>query len=338
MLQRAGVLVVVVMTALLAACSSGSGGEASGALQPPGTPLPAGFVVPEGSRLVGTVFPYPDDIQGIKAQALVVVDRDPVAVYDRFVAQGRRLGIPLFGSGAMIDESFGVCSLHRTDGQFPLLGWSTPPPSAAALRPRTEPPTTSSAPLTPRTTLDPATARLLLCSGRAMLPGGGSMSLDVSWGGVSRHALITVWRSPNVGAFIGPDAGVAKAPSPATLPPQSDPPAATEPGTEFGEENNAFESGYRRFELEPGSRVAADFSGFNVQFSAVLEIDGDAGKVMRGYAEQLFAGSGKAPDVRHAQTAQGEVLIVESGPFGGGGASLITDPTGHWLFLQASSD
>ena len=56
-------------------------------LQPPGTPLGSGVKVQDGSRLVGRVFPAVDSFgsgSSVGWQALLVVDGDPVEVWNRY--------------------------------------------------------------------------------------------------------------------------------------------------------------------------------------------------------------------------------------------------------------
>jgi hypothetical protein len=109
-------------------------------------------------------------------------------------------------------------------------------------------------------------------------------------------------------------------------------------GIPFGDSNDAFEPGYRRFRLVAGSRVVADVSGFGgAQMVTVLRIDGDPARVLRGYARQLGRG-GRTPMVRRVPTAAGTVLTVSNGPIGGGSATLSTDFSGRWLLIRANSD
>jgi hypothetical protein len=60
------------------------------AVHGPGTELGDGFEVPEGARLVGRVFPDPQDAHGWSATLLL--DGDPMAVYNSLTAQARAAG------------------------------------------------------------------------------------------------------------------------------------------------------------------------------------------------------------------------------------------------------
>lgn len=72
---------------------------------PPGTPLGAGFVVAEGSTLVGPVSPVTLPITrgvagtGVRWQALLWVSDDLPTVVDRYLAQGEALGLRWVGVG-----------------------------------------------------------------------------------------------------------------------------------------------------------------------------------------------------------------------------------------------
>ena len=277
-----------------------------------------GFVVAPGSQLVGPVFTYPDQIQGSHSVAVMVLDHDPLAVYDEYVAQARRLGALLPASGTLGPGGYGTCTAAVADRDEPIE------------------------------TADPNQARSVGCVGGGTFPGReGSVQLHTRWGGPSHHVMLEVYRLSATGN-AGPqaDPGAARAPLFVPLPKVSDRPSVSRTGAPFGGENNAFDSGYRRFRLEPGSRVVADVTGMFDQVVIVLRVDGNAEKVMAGYAKQLGRGGyqrplvpdGSTPQVRHVKTRQGEVLMVENGPTGGGAASLITDPTGHWILIRASSD
>lgn len=298
---------VVFVVLLFTACSS-SGEDAPSVESPPGTRLHAGFVVAKGSRLVGPVFSIPSDGFGPSWVALMNIERDPLAVYDGYVAQARRLGIPLPGSGTSPPyETPATCHLVVDDHWAPVG------------------------------TTEPATADSVTCLGTGLLrEGKGSVLLQSTWGGASHHAMLEIFADPIMGSGRD-DLGTERAAALVPLPKVADGLSASKPGEPFGLSNDAFEAGYRRFTLEAGSRVVADVTGLTDANVIVLRVDGDAQRVMAGYARQLGKG-GTTPRVRHERTPDGEVLAVDNSPEGGGAASLITDPTGRWLLIRANSD
>lgn len=331
--QAAG---VVLLALIAGACSSSSSTGAVPPPRPPGTALTDGFVVAEGSKLVGPVFSYPDGEQrGVASRAILTIDRDPVQVYDEYVAQARRQGILIRGSGTTDVDGLDTCMLLLPDGSSArraapgTVKAETPPLSSGTTgAPDTPTPTFTAAPLTfPGS----GAATRLDCIGGGRRSGADPVTAGVqlSWGGSSHHAVLSV--GSNIVLRLN-DLGDARAVPPTRLPTVSDADLATEPGESFGKKNDAFDDGYRRFSLEDGSRVAAEVDGFTV-----LRIDGDPRAVMEGFAAQL-GGSGRAPAVREQSTRRGKVLTVESSPSGGGAAFLLTDPSGHWLLIETSSD
>lgn len=287
---------------LLTGCDS-SGDELGVPVpQPPGTALTDGLVVAPGRHLIGPVFRYPDAAsRGVQTRAIAGIDRDPVRVYDEYVAQARRLGIMIRGSGTDL-SGLRTCALVF--------------------------PESTNAPLD---SPDASDASRLRCQGAAIRPGADetTVAVEVAWGGRNRHAVISTDTSF---PLVIDDAGDERAMTPAHLPRLEDTPLATRPGTPFGTRNNGFDSGYRRFILEPGSRVVAETDTFSLSY-----IDGDERSVVQAYANQLGSG-GSAPEVREEPTSGGDVLVVENGPLGGGAAYLLTDPGGRWLLIETSSD
>lgn len=92
---------------------------APGALLPPGTALNDGFVVAEGSALVGAVFPIlRAPVQGVPLSgwtAQLVVDADPIAVFNAYVGQARALGYAMRGD----------CYVQRSgNGDVELRGYT----------------------------------------------------------------------------------------------------------------------------------------------------------------------------------------------------------------------
>lgn len=306
MLRRA--LGVVFVVLLFTGCSSSSD-DVVRVESPPGTRLHAGFVVAPGSRLIGPVFVFSiDNGLGPSWLALMDIRRDPLAVYDDYVAQGRRLGIPLPGSGTSARFAApATCHLVVKDHWAPVG------------------------------TTDPATADSVACYGAGLLrEDKGSVVLQSTWGGASHHAMLEIFQSPVEGEGLA-DLGTERAAKLVPLPQVADRPLVSEPGAPFGIAHNAFEVGYRRFTLEPGSHIVADVTGMTDGLVVVLRVDGDAQKVLAGYARQLGKG-GTTPRVRRERTPDGEVFAVDNSPEGGGHASLLTDPTGRWLLIRANSD
>ena len=116
-------------------------------------------------------------------------------------------------------------------------------------------------------------------------------------------------------------------------------PTFARPGTPFGSRNNAFRRGYRRFRLEPGSRVLADVQlPLSTNQLAVLQIEGSAETVLARYAAQL-ARPGGAPAVkRTALPGGGAILEFGYSPEGGGAAWLRTDRTQRYFTIVYNSD
>jgi hypothetical protein len=242
------------------------------------------------------------------------------------------------GSGTTDTDGLDTCTLLLPDGSAARPTPPAPPGSDKA----TTPPLRvgrSSAPdaPTPTYTAAPLTfpgseaATRLDCIGGGRRAGADPVTAGVqmSWGGSSRHAVLSV--GPNIVLRFN-DLGDARATPPARLPTVSDADLATEAGESFGRRNNAFDDGYRRLSLEDGSRVAAEVDGYTV-----LHIDGDARAVMKGYAAQLGTG-GRAPAVLEHSTRRGKVLTVANSPDDGGSAFLLTDPSRQWLLIATSSD
>jgi hypothetical protein len=302
---------------LVAACSGASdapsGGSASGA---PGTPIADGFVVADGGHEVGPTFHYRrGDETGWRAVIELDEDiADPIGAYDTYVAQARRLGYPVGGSGTSILVNLTACELELTGRSVPLGE------------------------------VDPSTAVGLTCNGGARSASdiNTSVSIAMRWGGTAHHLVLE--QTHFVSQFPTgplPDLGDAHAPRPTSLPS-----IATDPtpkvGDLFGVKNDAFGDGpYRRFRLERGSEVATEADRLGGDFVAVLHLTDDAKTVMQRYAEQLGPDSevrGNVPTVKAVMTSAGSVLAIDFSPLGGGGATLFTDPGGKWLIIQAVSD
>jgi len=137
-----------------------------------------------------------------------------------------------------------------------------------------------------------------------------------------------------------PDAGFVQA-GPHRVPAIAHRRLVQKPGTPFGAKNNAFAAGYRKFHLEPGSRLAAP-EAFNIEeydFIAVLQVEGDPMTVMKGYARQLGVEVQTLTDspLTPGTPAQ-PVLFIANEPEGGGYGTLINDPSGKWIMVKTQSD
>jgi hypothetical protein len=333
--QAAGVVLVAL---LVGACGSTSSSGAVPSPRPPGTAITDGFVVAPGSKLVGPVFSYPwTETRDATSRAILTVDRDPVQVYDEYVAQARRQGILIRGSGTTDVDGLDTCTLLGADGSPVRPTSPTPPGSAKATTPPARVGRDTDAP-TPTFTAAPLTfpgsgaAARLTCVGGGRRAGADppvTAGVQMSWGGSSHHVVVSV--GPNVVLRLN-DLGDERATPPTHLPKVADADLATAPGESFGQRNDAFEDGYRRLSLVSGSQVAAEVGGFTV-----LHVDGDARAVMEGYAAQLGKG-GHVPAVLEQPTTRGKVLTVANSPSGGGSAYLLTDPSRRWILVETSSD
>jgi hypothetical protein len=328
-------LTVVAGVALLAACTSSSSPTAETVPAPkgPGTPLFDGFEVAAGSRLVGPVFTTPKgDGFGESSTAIVAVERDPVAVYDAYAEQARRAGFTMPGSAVVrpytpptcgfMFEAFGPVAIGSRDRNGPSPAVSITDPGA--------PPGTTMSTVAPAVVASPPDATALRCGASVGRADGSpsSVAIDLRWGGTQQHAVL----ESRPGLELSDDSPDSRVPTPSPLPPLRPLKLATKAGELFGTRNNAFDSGYGRFVLEKGSRVVAE-----VPDRSLLFLDGDAHEVLEGYARQL-GGRREPPPVQRKATSKGDVLVVENGPLGGGGAVLLTDPSRRWLLVYTTSD
>jgi hypothetical protein len=263
-----------------------------------------GLRVAPNSRLAGGVFDRP--LSG-GWTAMLEIERDPIGVYDNYVAQARRLGVPVPGSGARVNE----CD---------------PNPDAS---------TPTSRKCRDYRLICFGDNAQLICDGGAS--GGPSHPLGVHitlmWGGDTRHALLTVTHTKPDDA--GPHMSAAKRTTP--LPPLAVRPAihGGRPGMKFGIPNNALNHGYRCFVLEEGSRVLADAPALD---RVILQIDGNPEEVLGRYASQL-ANPDPAPEIERTRIPDGgTVLQVSYGPESGGAAMLKTDRTHRYLEIEYVSD
>jgi hypothetical protein len=283
------------------ACSSESHPSLSSAAA--GSALRDGFVVARNAHLVGAVF---DNAAQKSWTAVLDIDRDPVGVYDNYVDQARRLGVPMPRSGA-----------RRTAGCKPQ-----PNRPERTVCPEFGPPCSSS-----RT--------LLTCVGNNAGGRRAPFAVDISleWGAETRAAMLTVTHFN--GVRDAPPLGTESRAAESVIPAPHERPLARMPGRPFGTENDAFERGYRRFELEPGSRVIAEAPALGL---AILEIAGDATAVLARYATQL-ATPATPPKVAVTRlSGGGSVLSVAYGPEAGGAAALLTDATHKYVMVTWSSD
>ena len=260
-------------------------------------------MVARNAHLVGAVF---DNVARKSWTAVLEIDRDPVGVYDNYVDQARRLGVPMPRSGA-----------RRVAGCKPQ-----PNHPERTVSPEFGPPCASS-----RT--------FLTCDGNNA---GGrrapvAVDLSIKWGAETRVAVLTVTHFK--GVRDAPPLGTEQRAAESVIPRPRERPTTSTPGRPFGTATDAFERGYRRFELEPGSRVIVDAPALSL---AVLEITGDVTKVLSRYATQL-ATPERPPKVTVARLSDGgTVLSVEYGPDGGGAAELLTDAAHKYAMVTWSSD
>lgn len=310
MRRRAALLSAIV---LIAAC--GCSGESASRRTPratrsAGTALGDGFVVAPGSRLIGTVFHQPVEQGGTRSwTALLIVDRDPIEVYDAYVAQARSLGILMNGSGVVRDK-FPTCEFLGAD-QYPAA--------------------------------DPASATTITCSGTGTQVKTGtrlSGGLSLRWGDKTHHALLTVRRGRATNSSTNlPDPGDTKLSTSARVPKISDRRSTPTPGDNFGIGTNGFNASYGDVVLERGSRLAAPeaIAIERFDFVAVLRIDRDVEQVLSAYARQLSYE--RALSVQHVETGRGKgALMVSVAPSGGGAGELLSDSSGHWVLVSALSD
>jgi hypothetical protein len=292
-----------------------------------------GLEVAANSRLVGPVFTNPKSGDfGETSTAIITVARDPVGVYDAYADQARRAGFSMPGSAVtrpyslptcgFFFEAFGPVAIGARGRSGPSLASSLVDPGAPA--------GTTMSTVAPVVVASPPDATSLQCRASGGRAGGepAGVAIDLRWGGTGHHAVLESLSS----AELVDDPPASRVPTPSGLPQVRPVKLATEPGEPFGTRNNAFDTGYRRFLLEKGSRVVAE-----VPYRSVLFLDGDAHEVLEGYARQL-GGRGKAPQIERRRTSKGDVLVVEHGPVGGGGAVLLTDPSQRWLLVYATSD
>jgi hypothetical protein len=310
--MKRAISALVVLLLAIGAAGAAHAAEPGRATRPMRSALADGFEVVPGTRLVGTVFQKPTRTGLNQWTALLLVDRDPVGVYDAYVAQARKLGIPLPGSGAVRSwDGWIPCNLDLGNRTMPLG------------------------------TVDPIDAEALECYGFAAAVDANIETyaqLSVRWGGATHHAYLTVSHAPRSSDYATEDAGAARIEPPAQLPKRSRQRSAKEPGETFGAPNDGFYLAYKRPRLEVGSRLAAPeaFSIASKDFVAVLRIDGDVDRVLRRYARQLGGGE---TVVQHASTIDGEaVAFLITAPFGGGSGEMLADPTGRWVLVQTESD
>ena len=344
-------------------------------LLPPGTVLPDGFVVAPGTRLIGAAFPSSEADANVGWEALLLIDRDqdPIEVYDAYVQQARDLGFLFRGSGVVegyrgIRNPIGsTCSFLKGKGPRELSpraaatetadvircssyegridapdfftvanlavqwgrpdGSPDPPARHVSLSVNHEPPAGP-----PEPTVTPSDMGCVETSfpchpkecieGPEYCPpdGAGTLILD-----------------PNLGA----DLGFVRA-GPHRVPAISHRRLVQTPGTPFGAKNSAFTARYRRFHLEPGSRLAAPeaFGIDGLDFAAVLHIEGDPTTVMRRYARQLGVKVETLTDspLTPGTPAQPVLLIASEPGNAGDEGTLITDPSNKWIMVKAQSD
>jgi hypothetical protein len=330
---------------VIAACSS-AGDGATPKPKGPGTALFDGLTVAAGSHLVGPVFTEPaESPDGEQSIAVVSIDRDPVAVYDAYAREARQAGFLVGGSGTVWPFGEATCGFVFPDGLRTPFDAPEPKPLApgsvaASTTAGSNAPTTTTRTVAPVRASTPSMATAIACSGAARRANTTeTLRIESTWGAIvgsppTRHVLIAAGTQP---LFAPLSVGDARVPTPTGLPTVSTP-YATRAGEPFGTKNNAFDSGYARFTLAAGSRVVAELPD-----RTLLYLDGNTREVLAEYARQLGqggepGGNQGTPPIEEAVTSHGTVLTVENGPSGGGGARLLTDPSGRWLLIKTSSD
>jgi hypothetical protein len=262
-----------------------------------------GLRVAPNSRLAGAMFERPGQSGW---WAILEIERDPIGVYDNYVTQARRLGVRLPGSGAQVRVCDGMGFTTTTSNKCHDEG--------LACR---------------------AFSDGLFCAAGAV--GGPSnplgVRIELAWGADTRHIVLTVSHATQEGA--DPHMIAERRTTP--LPPIAVRPAVHggRPGMRFGVPNNALNRGFRRFVLEPGSRLLADAPAFD---RVILQIDGNAEEVLGRYAAQLADPDAAPPVKTTALPGGGAVLEVSYGPESGGAAMLRTDRTQRYLEVEYVSD
>jgi hypothetical protein len=321
-------------------------------LLPPGTVLPDGFVVAPGTRLIGAAFPSSYANVGWEALLLIDRDQDPIEVYDAYVQQARDLGLLLPGSGVVEGTDGGgnplgsPCTFSRGENLQELSPRAAATETADVIECRSYATRVDSPDLT-------TTANLSVRWGRqdgSPDPPARHVHLSVShdpppvierydWEtdeGFNRRRL----EEEAAPVAVPVDPGFVQA-GPHRVPSIAHRRLVQKPGTPFGAKNNAFAAGYRKFHLEPGSRLAAP-EAFDIEeydFVAVLQVEGDPMTVMKGYARQLGVEVQTLTDspLTPGTPAQ-PVLFIANEPEGGGYGTLITDPSGKWIMVKTQSD
>ncbi len=304
MTKRTFVAVALVAIGLCVPGCSGGGGKESA------TTLPFGFVVARNSHLVGGVF-WADETW----TAVLDIERDPVGVYDAYVAQARKLGVPLPGSGAQL--------------KFGPLGCQPTPPGTKT--PVGEQPCFEGGggPCAVRRTV-------FRCDARTV--GGNLKRIDltasVDWGDGTRVIVLSARAAAQGSTPLFPRGGTARFVGPVPESPARAP--LSTPGRPFGARNDASQRGYRRFTLEPGSRVITDAPE---SLFAVLEITGDAQEVLTRYARQLAAPDDKVAKVSVKHVAVGGTYFAFGyGALTGGYATFTTDVSHKYARVTWWSD
>ena len=313
-------------------------------LLPPGTVLPDGFVVAPGTRLIGAAFPSTYAKVGWEALLLIDRDQDPIEVYDAYVQQARDLGLLLPGSGGGGDPVASTCHFLQGKNLQEMSPYAAATDTADVIECRSYTTRIDSPELA-------TTANLAVRWGQQ----------DGSSYPPARHVYLSVSHDPpdviekydwetdeefnqrrleEEAMPVPVDAGFVQA-GPHRVPAIAHRRLVQKPGTPFGAKNNAFAAGYRRFHLEPGSRLAAP-EAFNIEeydFIAVLQVEGDPMTVMKGYARQLGVEVQTLTDspLTPGTPAQ-PVLFIANEPEGGGYGTLMTDPSGKWIMVKTQSD
>lgn len=322
MVRRSLVALVVITLPWSAACGDGASGddEARAAfLQPAGSPMLPGLVVPEGTALVALPLDRPDEFDAepeASSTVLLEVSGDPFDAWDDLAAQAHGLGFTFQRSG--------------------ICWWNGDEP-ADVFQPR------------------PADTDVMHCGGVGYrtLEDGSKESVGASlwWWPAGAEMTVTLGPAQELPPGVGPideieDPGPAPASARQQLP-ELEPFTAPVVGDDFGTEQNPFEEGdggYDRFTVPDGAvwvgggRTPITPNGVQ----GVLAVE-DVDAVLQALLEQMDP---TGPDVgggwfeRSTGTIDGQPVEVLDGYIsaGGGGATIWSTPDGRFVVVSAVSD
>lgn len=387
---RAGVgstaVVVLVVGAVLAGCggtdrsvsrgsSSTDGAGPVAGLEPPGTDMADGLVVPKGARLAGAVFATPSEVAAHDDwSAHLVIDGDPFTAWDDLAAQFRGLG---GDRSAAIAGSEDACVWTWRDDAPGPGGKVTGAPietsdGSASGAPSTALTTTEAAPV-----VDPYLAAVTItdqppaaevdgveCHAVARAAGSkgvryaldlvagrrwpATFSIDAAWVEGYPASAPTAFRTTlevqsSKGGGVDPIPGPGRVPAaaaehvPAVLAQE-----APKAGGPFGTEVNCFaeKPGYDHIRLPEGARFVA--GSFLLGASSVISV-ADASTAIADIRRQT-AGDGTSEDgtgtLRTLDLASGGSVtrFAFSVGAGGGSCSATSSPDGRFVLVSVHGD